>query len=108
MPRHVLYGEITWQHRPSGFSTALEARAASKLYANDANSAAADSYAAINWRGGFQQYFGGWNLTQYIRVDNVLNANYVGSVIVNEANQRYFEASATRAVFGGVTASYAF
>ena len=108
VPRHVLYGEIAWQHPASGFSTALEARAASKLYANDANSAAADSYAAINWRGGFQQNFGGWNLTQYIRVDNVLNANYVGSVIVNEANQRYFEASQTRGVFGGVTASYVF
>ena len=108
VPRHSLYGELGWRYQPIGFSTAVEARVTSKIYANDANTAAAGSYSAVNWRGGFEQRFAGWRLTQFVRVDNLFDEDYVGSVIVNEANQRYFEPAPTRAVYLGATARYAF
>ena len=32
-----------------------------------------------------------WRLSESLRIDNLANRAYVGSVIVNESNQRYFE-----------------
>jgi iron complex outermembrane receptor protein len=34
-----------------------------------------------------------------VRFDNLFNRAYVGSVIVNESNQRYFEAAPGRASY---------
>jgi len=38
----------------------------------------------------------------FLRVENLLGRSYAGSVIVNEANARYFEPSPGRSVFAGV------
>jgi iron complex outermembrane receptor protein len=108
VPRHMLYAEGSWRHPASGFSTALEFRATSKLYANDANSAAAGAYEVVNWRGGLRRNWGAWRVDAFVRVDNLLDEKYVGSVIVNEANQRYFEPAPTRNFHVGMSASRAF
>jgi iron complex outermembrane receptor protein len=41
-------------------------------------------------------------------VDNFTNQNYVGSVVVNDANLRYFEPSPRRNMTVGVQASVQF
>ena len=41
-------------------------------------------------------------LHAFVRLDNVLDRAYVGSVIVNEANGRHFEPGAGRAVQAGL------
>jgi iron complex outermembrane receptor protein len=38
----------------------------------------------------------GWALSAHVRVDNALDRRYAGSVIVNEANGRFFEAAPGR------------
>ena len=44
-----------------------------------------------NLRFGFVQRSSRWQFTEYARVDNLTNRSYVGSVIVNETNSRFFE-----------------
>jgi iron complex outermembrane recepter protein len=41
-------------------------------------------------------------------VDNLADKTYVGSVIVNEANRRYFEPAPGRTWLVGANATYAF
>jgi iron complex outermembrane recepter protein len=43
-----------------------------------------------------------------VRVDNVGDRNYVGSVIVNETNFRYFEPAPRRNMSAGIQASLQF
>jgi iron complex outermembrane receptor protein len=108
VPAYSVYGELAWRHAPSGFLTAIEARWVAKVYADDANSDAAESYAIANWRGGFEQRVGRWRFAEFVRVDNLFDAKYVGSVIVNAANGQFFEPSPTRNFLVGITAAYAF
>jgi iron complex outermembrane receptor protein len=108
VPASSLYGEVAWRHAPSGFSTAIEARYSAKVYADDANTAFAPSYWVFNWRGGFEQRFEGWRFSEFVRLDNLLGEEYVGSVIVNEQNQRYYEPAPTFTWLVGLTVAYAF
>lgn len=46
--------------------------------------------------------------TEYFRIDNVTDRNNVGSVIVNEANLRYYEPAPRRSMSVGVQAALTF
>ena len=96
VPASTLYGEVRWTHVDSGFSSALEARRNAKVYVDDANSDAAESYLVTNLRAGFTQRAKGWQLSEYLRIDNLANKNYIGSVIVAEGNRRFFEPALPR------------
>jgi iron complex outermembrane receptor protein len=108
VPRHSLFAELRWRDPGTGLSSALEWRAASEVAANDANSAFAKGYGFLNWRAGIERRAGAWWWSAFVRVDNLFGKEYVGSVIVNEANQRYFEPAPTRAAYLGATARLAF
>lgn len=104
IPGHVGYGEVSWRHDASGFTAAAELRTASRVYVDDFNSDAAAARAVANLRAGFRQEGAGWSISEFLRVDNVTDKAYAGSVIVNESNGRYFEPALGRAVYGGVSA----
>ena len=104
----MVYGELGWRYAPLGLSTALEARWADKVFTNDLNDESADTYTVVNWRVGFEQKSGGWRLTEFARVDNIFDEEYVGSVIVNEANRRYYEPAPGTNYTAGVSVSYQF
>ena len=111
--RSVLYGELIWRHQPSGFHTALEYRASAKIYVNDANTESAAGFGVANLRFGFQQQFtpgnhGNWRISEFVRMDNLTDRRYIGSVIVAEARGRYFEPASGRNVLVGVNAVYSF
>ncbi len=91
VPRNALYAGLTWKYTPAGFSTTLETQGRAQIYADDRNSAAAAAYWVANVRAGFEQEGHRWHVTEYLRVDNLMNRRYVDSVIVNESNSRFFE-----------------
>jgi iron complex outermembrane receptor protein len=62
------------------------------------NTAAAAGYWVWNLRAGLEQETGSWRFREFARLDNLANRSYVGSVIVNESNARYFEAAPGRLV----------
>jgi iron complex outermembrane receptor protein len=108
VPPERLFGELVWRHAPSGFHTGVEALYSGKVYVNDANTEFAGAYTVWNLRAGFEQRGRAWRLTQFVRVDNVADRDYIGSLIVNEANRRYYEPAPGRNWLAGVTATVSF
>ena len=90
------FAELVWQPR-GATEFALEVRAASATMANDSNTQAAPRYALLNLRAS-QRYAlaEGVTLELLARLDNATDRVYAGSLIVNDANGRYFEAGAPR------------
>ncbi len=106
--RSVLVGELVWRHEPSGFHAGIDMRASGKLFVNEATSDAAAGYGVANVRAGMHQVRGTWRFIEFIRVDNVANHRYAGSVIVGEARGRFFEPAPGRNVLVGFSASTSF
>lgn len=100
--------ELRWNYLPLGFITALEARHASKVFVDDQNSDAAAAYTVVNLRFGLEQKARGWRITETLRIDNIANINYIGSIIVGDSNSRYFETSPRRTAAIMLSASLAF
>jgi iron complex outermembrane receptor protein len=103
-----IYAEVAWKYQPLGFSSALEGRYNSKVYVNDANNEFAPSYKIANIRAGFEQNVGGWNFTEFVRVENIFDKDYIGSVRVNDGNSRFYEPAASRNYLLSVGATYKF
>jgi iron complex outermembrane recepter protein len=108
VPPQTLYGEIVWRYAPAGFHAALEGRYSGKIYVNDPNTEAAPSYTVWNLRAGFEQRGRNWRVSEFVRVDNLTDRQYIGSVIVSEANNRFYEPAPTRNFLVGVQASLQF
>lgn len=106
--RSQIYGEVAWKYAPWGFNTALEGRHNSKVYVNDINSDTAPSYTIFNIRAGFEQNLAKWNFKEYVRVENMFDKEYIGSVRVNDGNALFFEPGADRNYLLGLSASYKF
>jgi iron complex outermembrane receptor protein len=108
IPARTLFGELTWQPR-EGFSTAIEGLYRSKLYVEDSNTAkAAPSYALFNWQARFEQSLGALTFNQVLRIDNLLDREYISSVIVGDGNGRFYEPGPERAWYVGAGVQYRF
>ena len=93
VPGSSAYGELSWSYPPAaGINAAVEVQYAGKVYVNDRNTDAAPAWTIANVRVGFEQRVGPWVLREFARLNNLANVNYVGSVIVGDANGRYFRA----------------
>jgi iron complex outermembrane receptor protein len=106
--RTQLYGEASWRAPSLGFSTAIEGRYNSKVYVDDTNSDSAPGYTIFNVRAGFQQNVNNWRFSEYVRVENIFDKDYIGSIRVNDSNLRFYEPAAGRNYMVGVSASYRF
>lgn len=99
VPMNLLYAGLTWSYAPWGYTATLEGIGRARIYADDRNSDAASGYWAANVRTGFQQESAHWRFSEYLQIDNLANRSYVGSVIVNETNSRFFEPAPGRTAF---------
>lgn len=108
VPRVTAYAEVAWKHRPWGLETALEARHVGRIAVDDRNTDFAAAATLFNLRLSLAQNVQRWTFREFLRVDNLADRNYVGSVIVNEGNQRFFEPAPGRSWLVGVSAVYAF
>jgi iron complex outermembrane receptor protein len=105
--RNALSADLGWTP-PRGWRASVGARALSRVQVNDTNSDSASPFVTANVSAGYVLPVGAWNFSAFARVDNVTDRRYVGSVIVNEGNGRYFEPAPGRAFFAGLTASHRF
>ncbi len=105
--RNALFASLAWAPA-KGWRAGVEARALSRVFVNDTNSDAAASFVTANVSAGYLWPVGHWQWSAFGRLDNVTNRRYVGSVIVNEGNSRYFEPAPGRTYFAGLTGSYRF
>jgi iron complex outermembrane receptor protein len=79
-----------------------EVRAASDMYADDANTATADAWWVADARVTADLRAGPWRIGPTVGVENVFDRRYVGAVTVNGANGRYYEPAAGRTFYGGM------
>ena len=80
----------------------------SPIAANDANSVQAPGYGTLALSAGYTRQWGAWRLNAFARIDNVADRQYVGSVIVNEGNGRFYEPAPGRQWMAGLGLTYAF
>jgi iron complex outermembrane recepter protein len=96
VPRSQAYAQLSY--RQPSFYAYLEALRRSRLPVDDVNSEFADAYSVFNLVAGLVQQGTGWRISEYVRSDNLTDRNYVGSVIVNEGNRRFYEPAPRRSV----------
>lgn len=107
VPGRSAYAELEWT--PDGrLGFAVEGRAVSDVAVNDANSDRASGYALLALRAQHRVERGSWSLRTLARIDNLLDHDHAGSVIVNESNRRFLETGAPRSWLLGTTLRYAF
>ncbi len=108
IPARSLFGELLWQPL-AGFSSGLEALYRSNLYVEDSNTAkTAPSYTVLNWQARLEQNVEQLTFNQVLRVDNLLDREYIGSIIVGDSNGRYYEPGPERAWYVGAGLEYRF
>jgi iron complex outermembrane receptor protein len=104
-----LFAELSWQPAVmNGFRSNLELVYQGKIRVNDSNEAATKGATVANIRFGWDRQYGSWAINSYIRVDNVTDKKYVGSVIANDTNGRFYEPASGRQVGVGLSATYSF
>jgi iron complex outermembrane receptor protein len=108
VPRSQLYAEARWRHAPSGFHASVEWLRKSRVAVNDPNSEFADGYSTVSLVAGFAQQGKGWGLAEFLRIDNLADRRYAGSVVVNDGNGRYYEPAPGRNVLLGVQGRMSF
>jgi iron complex outermembrane recepter protein len=106
--RSQIYGEVAWKYAPLGFSTAFEGRHNSKVYVDDVNSDTAPSYTIFNLRAGFEQKLTNWSFNEFLRVENMFDKEYIGSVRINDGNNRFYEPATNRNFLLSLSANYKF
>jgi iron complex outermembrane recepter protein len=106
VPKHQAYAQVSY--RQPWFYSYVESLYRAKVPANDANSEFADAYTVFNVVAGLVQQGAGWRISEYVRVDNIFDRDYVGSVIVNEGNGRFYEPSPRRSISAGIQATIQF
>ncbi len=104
----LLHAEIVWRHAASCFHAGFELRHSGKIFVNDQNTEAAGAYTIGNLRAGFRQRGKGWTLSEFVRIDNVTDRAYIGSVIVADGNGRFYEPAPKRNALVGVNAEFTF
>lgn len=100
VPRSDAFAELEWRSADGRWSSALESRMVGAIAVDDRNSDTAERHARVAWRGQWRARDSGWHA--FWRIDNLFDRRYAGSVIVNEANGRYFEPGAGRGFSLGV------
>jgi iron complex outermembrane receptor protein len=106
VPKSQAFAQV--RYRQPAYYTYVEALYRSRVPVNDVNSEFAPAYTVFNLVAGLVQQGAGWRISEYVRLDNVTDRNYAGSVIVNEGNGRFYEPSPRRSMSGGIQASLQF
>ena len=94
--------QATAQWKSGHWSAAIEGMGAGGVSVNDPGSERAPGYFLLNLGGGWERRIGDQRVEAFLRVDNLLDREYIGSVIVNEGNRRYYEPGPGRAILVGL------
>ncbi|HBZ0950523.1 TPA: TonB-dependent receptor [Klebsiella pneumoniae] len=88
--RNMGYASFGYQPE-QGWYAGSDIRYMSDIMANDENTAKAPSWTVVGLTTGYKWSYGRMDMDLFGRIDNLFDLEYVGSVIVNESNGRYYE-----------------
>jgi iron complex outermembrane receptor protein len=101
VPGHFGFAELRWTPSPA-WEASFELRGAGARFADDANRLRAPGYVDASLGLARRFALGANALEVRLRLENLADARYVGSLIVNDANSRVFEPAPGRRVLLGV------
>ncbi len=102
VPKNNVYTTVRWGG-DLGWRASANAQYVSGVPVNDVNSVIAPSYSIFGVDGGYAVELRDFRVSGFVRLNNLLNRRYVGSVIVDDGNSRYFEPGPGFNILGGVT-----
>jgi iron complex outermembrane receptor protein len=105
VPHNDAYARIEWG-QPLGWRASLTGQYISAIAVNDANTEFAAAYPVFDVSGGYAAELGSTRLSVFLRLNNILDRRYAGSIIVDDGNGRYFEPAPGFNVFAGLTAAF--
>lgn len=108
IPRTTLYGALDWTYQPLGFYAMADAQVRTRVFVNDQNEQSAPGYAVANLEAGFHQDVERWRFKEFAQLNNVFDRSYIGAVVVDSTNGRFFEPEPTRNYMIGMSANYRF
>lgn len=88
--RNMGYASFGYQPE-QGWYAGSDIRYMSDIMANDENTVKAPSWTVVGLTTGYKWSYGRMDMDLFGRIDNLFDREYVGSVIVNESNGRYYE-----------------
>jgi iron complex outermembrane receptor protein len=106
-PERSAFAELVYTPLP-GLDAGIEVVHVGRIYVNDANEDFAPAATTLNLRVGWRGKWGPLEIGPLLRLDNATDRKYAGSVIVNEANRRFFEPAPPRNWLAAVTVRYRF
>jgi iron complex outermembrane receptor protein len=107
-PKHLVIAELSYAHELGFFGT-FRVQFVDERYADNANSAKADSYVYSDVRLGYKHRLGRWELSPFVGVNNLFDNEYTDNLRINDdANRRFFEPAPTINAYGGLSISYLF
>ncbi|MBF7683201.1 TonB-dependent receptor [Acinetobacter sp. B5B] len=105
--KNQAFTRLEWQPE-TGFHAGIDLRYTDRIYVDDRNSDSAPSYVVTALNIGYNYKVKDWSFNTYARVDNLFDRHYIGSVIVNDGNARYFEPADGRNWSAGLSISKPF
>ena len=102
VPDRAAWTELKWSHA-SGVYAAAEVKYQGRIFANDVGTEWAEAVILLGARIGVAQLWRGAKWSVFVRGDNLSGKAYAGTVIVNEANRRYYEPAAARTWLAGAS-----
>ncbi|HEY2825736.1 MAG TPA: TonB-dependent receptor [Gemmatimonadales bacterium] len=102
IPTHDLYASLRWEHH--AFWGAVDETVSSRVFADNDNTVTNPGWAITGARAGWDAWTGRWRLTPFGGVTNLFDKTYIGSIVINAANGRYYEPSPGRSWYVGFKA----
>jgi iron complex outermembrane receptor protein len=90
VPAHYLHGSARYRG-PLGVWAAVDLTASAGLFVNDLNTVQTQRWQTVGARIGWEGAVGGWRISPFAAVRNLLDERYIGSVSVNAGFGRFFE-----------------
>ncbi len=92
------WSQSGWEGKsaPLGWQGSLEWLGRSRLWANDANTADAAGHGLVNLKLRHRQVWMGATIEPYLALDNATDKRVIGSVIVNQSANRFYEPALPR------------
>lgn len=91
---------LPWHDNRLRASVAAQYR--SRVTTSDSNDEFAPSFTLWHASLDSRQHYDAWTFSQWLRIDNLFDKTYVGSVVVNQSSGRSFEPAPGRQLSGGV------
>ncbi|MGV8941365.1 MAG: TonB-dependent receptor family protein [Lysobacter sp.] len=107
LSRHSAWAGLRWSPLPTT-DVMLEGRFVDRVQVDDANSEYAPAYAGFDLAAERRFNAAGLEWRGFARINNVLDRDIIGSVVINEGNGRYYEPAPGRHWLIGLSATRSF